>query len=123
MNLQNSTTIQYLTRLGPNWEKTSSIGSIILPGQLLAALRASQIGFAICDRQFRFRAINKTFSAFTGVPPENHVGKHLREVLADAAGKILPVLERVFETGVPVPNFELKAVLPGKSSAIHWINY
>jgi DNA-binding CsgD family transcriptional regulator len=90
--------------------------------ELLQALfSSSMFGVAICDRQFRFCAVNDTLAAMNGLPAEAHLGKTIRAVLGKASGKLVPVFRRVLATGQPVSNFELAAALPKRSDPGHWI--
>lgn len=88
---------------------------------LLSALfQSSAVGVAICDRQFRFRAINDALASMNGFPASAHLGKTLHAVLGDAAAKIQPAFEHVFATGQPLSNFEVIAELPGRGETGHW---
>jgi PAS domain S-box-containing protein len=91
------------------------------PRELLRALfQSSTVGVAICDRQFRFRAINDALAAMTGIPAAAHLGKTIHAVLGSAAAKIQPALEHVFATGQPLSNLELTAELPSRGAIGHW---
>ncbi|MGH9940904.1 MAG: PAS domain-containing protein [Pyrinomonadaceae bacterium] len=49
------------------------------------------------DAEHRYRFVNKTYTDWFGHEPEEIVGKHLREVLGEAAyAAVLPALEKVF---------------------------
>jgi PAS domain-containing protein len=61
---------------------------------LRAFLSAPNVGLAICDEQLRYYAINHALAAMNGVSAEHHIGKTVREVLGDAAGKIESALSR-----------------------------
>jgi DNA-binding CsgD family transcriptional regulator len=93
--------------------------------ELLHALFSSTtFGVAICDRQFRFRAINDALAAMNGIPAEAHLNKTLHSVLGKVSSKLVPIFRRVFNTGQPVTNFEFTAALPKRSDPGHWIaNY
>jgi PAS domain S-box-containing protein len=92
------------------------------PRDLLSTLfKSSTVGVAICDRKFRFRAINDALASMNGLPASAHLGKTLRAVLGRAAGKIQPAFEHVFATGQPLSNFEVTAELPGRGGIGHWI--
>ena len=93
--------------------------------ELLHALfSSSTLGVAICDRQFRFRAINDALAVMNGIPAEAHLGKTIHNILGKASEKLVPVFRRVFTTGQPVTNFELTAALPMRTAPGHWIaNY
>jgi len=85
------------------------------PQQSLAALLCSSvIGVAICDRQFRFRAINEALASMNGLPAESHIGKTLQQIMGDASHRIEPAIQHVLATGRPLCNLEVTAKLPTK---------
>jgi len=91
------------------------------PRELLSALfKSSTVGVAICDRQFRFRAINDALASMNGIPAAAHLGKTLRAVLGSAAAKVQPAFEHVFATGQPLSNVEVIAELPSRGAIGHW---
>jgi PAS domain S-box-containing protein len=91
------------------------------PRELLSALfRSSTVGVAICDRQFRFRAINDALAAMNGIPAAAHLGKTIHAVLGSAAAKVQPAFEHVFATGQPLSNVEVIAELPSRGAIGHW---
>jgi DNA-binding NarL/FixJ family response regulator len=92
------------------------------PHDLLSTLfNSSTVGVAICDRQFRYRAINDALASMNGVPASQHLGKTLKAVLGDAAQKVQHPLDIVFATGQALSNFEITAELPGRAGRGHWI--
>jgi PAS domain S-box-containing protein len=94
------------------------------PEQLLAALSASTVGLAICDRQFRFRAANSALASMNGIPAEALLGKTVRSILGEAAVSMESAIERVLTTGQTVSNSEISAKLPARIKSGHWIeNY
>jgi PAS domain S-box-containing protein len=91
------------------------------PYDLLPALfRSSTVGVAICDRQFRFRAINDALASMNGISAAAHLGKTIHTVLGNAAEKVLPAYEHVLATGQPLSNFEVTAKLPTRNAPGHW---
>ncbi len=104
--------------IGRQAELPSALGE---PYDLLRALfRSSTVGVAICDREFRYRAINDALASMNGVPASAHIGKTLHAVLGNAATKIQPAFEHVFATGQPLCNVEIIAELPSRSTVGHW---
>lgn len=91
------------------------------PRELLSALfKSSTVGVAICDRQFRFRAINDALASMNRIPAAALLGKTLHAVLGSVAAKVQPAFEHVFATGQPLSNFELTAQLPSRGAVGHW---
>ncbi len=95
------------------------------PEQLLRALlSAPNVGLAICDEQLHFHAVNHALAAMNGIPAKAHIGKTVREILGDAAGKVEPAFRQVFLTGRTLLNFQRTAKLPTRTEEGHWIeNY
>ncbi|HEY4818380.1 MAG TPA: LuxR C-terminal-related transcriptional regulator [Candidatus Acidoferrum sp.] len=99
----------------------SLAGAMGEPYDLLPALfSSSMVGVAICDRQFRFRAVNDALASMNGIPVAAHLGKTIHAVVGNAAEKVLPALEHVFATGQPLSNFEVTAKLPSRDAPGHW---
>lgn len=95
--------------------------ALVEPYDLLRALfRSSTVGVAICDRQFRYRAVNDALASITGIPAAAHLGKTIHAVLGSAAAKVQPAFEHVFATGQPLSNLELTAELPSRGAIVHW---
>jgi PAS domain S-box-containing protein len=91
------------------------------PRELLRALfQSSTVGVAICDRQFRFRAINDALASMNGIPAAAHLGKTIHAVLGSAAAKVQPAFEHVFATGEPLSNVHVIAELPSRGAIGHW---
>jgi DNA-binding NarL/FixJ family response regulator len=108
--------------------KRSSVGAGVVgrarsePHELLSTLfESSTVGVAICDRRFRYRAINNALAFMNGLPASEHLGKTLYAVLGAAAAKIQHPLEIVFATGRPLSNLEITAELPARTGLGHWI--
>ena len=69
---------------------------------LLDALFATApIGLAFFDHELRFVRINEELAAINGLPVDEHVGKHVQEVIPEAGAGIVDQLQRVRETGEP----------------------
>jgi predicted DNA-binding transcriptional regulator AlpA len=83
----------------------------------------SNVGLAVFDEQMHYRILNSYLAASNGTPIESHLGKHVREILADTVG--IPVEEairKVFATASPVLDCELMGALPTKPNGGHWID-
>lgn len=89
---------------------------------LLSALDDSKVGVAICDRRFRYKALNQSLAEIHNVPVEAHLGHSLHQILGSFAGKIVPLYKKVFATGRPSTNLEVTGHLPKRSGAGRWIN-
>ncbi|MCA1685186.1 MAG: PAS domain-containing protein, partial [Planctomycetia bacterium] len=91
-----------------------------------ALVGAAPFGVAFLDRGMRFVRVNRVLARLDGWPPEDHVGRHIREVLGDESVRFESHLARVLETGRPVINDEFRVdpdapgVEPGYYSATYY---
>jgi PAS domain-containing protein len=81
------------TKLSVTRNQLAALEAFSEPGKLLGALSASTVGFAICDKQLRFRAVNGALANMNGVPAEAHLGKTIRNILGDAAALVEPAID------------------------------
>ncbi|HEY8207546.1 MAG TPA: PAS domain-containing protein [Myxococcaceae bacterium] len=75
---------------------------------LNSLLAGSPAGIAFIDRDLRFARINEALAALNGLPPEDHVGRPVREVLPEQTSVFEPLMRRVLETGQPLVGVELE---------------
>src|SRR5258706_903635 len=103
-------------------DKHSDLISRYVPREyLLSAADASAIVIVICDRRFRYKALNRSAATIHNLPIEAHLGHKFHEILGNMADKVGPVWENVFACGQPLSNFELVGQLPKRSGVGHWI--
>jgi DNA-binding CsgD family transcriptional regulator len=88
--------------------------------QVLDGLLDSNIGFAVFDDHFRYRFANEALAKLHRVPAEAHEGESLRSIVGDAASRIEPALDVVFNTGKVLTCFELVGNVPTRSGFVHW---
>jgi formate hydrogenlyase transcriptional activator len=91
------------------------------PEKLLAAyFKSATVGLWIVDSQFRFIAISDTLAQISGLPPGDHLGRTVRDVLGSLADTVEPVLQRIFASSEPVWNTELSVHFPTSNEVRHW---
>ena len=106
----------------PEADRHSDLISRYVPREyLLSAVDASAIGIVICDRRFRYKALNRSAATIHNLPVEAHLGHKFHEILGNMAEKVVPVWENVFASGQHLSNFELVGQLPKRSGVGHWI--
>ena len=66
-----------------------------------ACARASTLGFAILDSDFRFQVVNESLARETQAPVDRHIGRTSFEVVGQLAEQIQGTYEHVFDTGQP----------------------
>jgi formate hydrogenlyase transcriptional activator len=79
---------------------------------LVEYFTSSTVGLCVVSSDLRYLAINNRLARINGVPPEDHLGKTIFEVLGDAAAKVESAVKTVLATGKPVLNFELAGTVP-----------
>ena len=92
---------------------------------LLDAILASAptaIGF--WDRDIRYVRVNEALAALNELAPEDHIGKHLSEVVPDLAPVLEPVYRNVVETGRPIVRYEASTDLGAHrlGQDRHWLS-
>ncbi|HEY3619872.1 MAG TPA: sigma 54-interacting transcriptional regulator [Candidatus Sulfotelmatobacter sp.] len=94
------------------------------PEKLLAAyFSSSTVGVGILDSGLRYLAINNTLAGMNGIPPADHLGKTVGEILGPASAAVEPHFRRVISTGEQVTNLELRMLLPTKTEPGHRIEH
>jgi PAS domain S-box-containing protein len=78
--------------------------------------RTAPICVAILDRDLRYLRVNDAMAGQNGIPASQHIGRTLYEVAPQTAPELAACLHRVFATGAPLQNVQLRAVHPSHSS-------
>lgn len=86
--------------------------------KLEALLAASPVGIAFFDRELRYVRINDALATINGRPADEHIGRHLRDVLPDAATVLEPLLRGVLESGQPMLNVQWSGIAPSTPSEL-----
>jgi hypothetical protein len=107
---------------------TPSPECFALPGALggseqgLSALfTSSVVGFVVCDRELRFRAVNDGLAKINRVRPEAHLGKTICGLLGNSAHPLESPLIEVFGSGKVIINWDVEAELSTRPEAGRWI--
>jgi diguanylate cyclase (GGDEF)-like protein/PAS domain S-box-containing protein len=85
---------------------------------LKAIVDHSPFAIVFCDRDLRYRLVNREAADSRGLPAEEIVGRTPEEVYPELAPQIVPAMRRVLETGEPIVNEELSAELPPGSGRV-----
>ena len=80
--------------------------------ELSLLYRTAPIGLALVDRGMKYIRVNDKLAQFNGLPAAEHIGRTFSEIVPDMAAELEAVVRRVFETGVPVSDFEISAATP-----------
>lgn len=86
-----------------------SLAPTLINSEALLAtyFRASKVGFAVVDTEFRYLGVNERLAAMHGIPASTHLGKTLHEILGDVSQIVHPYVENVLSTGQPISDVEL----------------
>src|SRR5437879_8968514 len=90
--------------------------------QVYRGLFASNIGFAVFDRWFRYRSVNEALAVMHGVPVQDHWGENVRKITGDMAEKVEPALNAVFDTGKVISGLQVIGKIPMMADPGHWID-
>jgi DNA-binding CsgD family transcriptional regulator len=89
--------------------------------RLLSALDDFKVGVVICDRRFRYKALNQSVAEMHNVPIKGHLGHSVHHILGGFAEKIIPLWETVFATGQSLTNLEVTGQPPKRSGVGRWV--
>jgi PAS fold len=81
---------------------------------LVDFLIKSDVGFALFDLKLRYQAVNPWLATTNGLPVDQHLGKHLREVVGEISATVEPALQSLLSTGRPILNFRLEGAVAAK---------
>ena len=75
---------------------------------------SGSVGVAVLDRSLRYLRVNRALAAMNGRSSEDHVGRHVREVIPHgAADALVALLERVIGGGEAVTDMPVVVHMPG----------
>lgn len=84
------------------------------------------IGLCVLDSDLRYVRINHRLAEINGIPPSQHIGRTVREIVPALADSVEPTFRRILETGEPCLNQELTGetlAQPGRQRVWleHWL--
>lgn len=81
--------------------------------ELEALYQAAPVALAVIDREHRLVRINDRMAAINGQSAADSIGRRGDEAVPEVAAQINPLVERVFATGEPVMEAEIRGRTPG----------
>lgn len=86
--------------------------------QLLAQL---PVGIAILGADLRYQSINSTLAQFNGKSVEEHLGRHVNDVLPNLYPIIAPMLQSVLSTGQSLLHFNIQDTSKSADKSQDWV--
>ena len=87
-----------------------------------ALYSSAPIGLAFFSRDYRYLRVNQQLAEINRRRVEDHVGRTIEDVVGDASQAILPMIDRVFETGEAISDLEVSAAAPDGTGVVqHWL--
>jgi PAS domain S-box-containing protein len=81
---------------------------------------SAPFGIAILDRDMRYLVVNDTLAAMNGIPPAEHVGKSVGEIVPDLQSLAETTFAKVWHTGAPLLNQEFSGEDPIRPGETGW---
>ncbi len=90
-----------------------------------AFFSSSTVGFAILDKQLRYRRINEILASMAGMSPADFLGRSVGEIFTGNALDAESAFLQVISTGTPILDREISGEMPGKPGEVrYWlVNY
>jgi PAS domain S-box-containing protein len=80
------------------------------------------IGLAYYDTDLRYIRINRALAEINGIPPEDHIGRTLEEMLPGLEPGVAETYRRIIATGEPVTDISVSGETPASpGERRHWI--
>jgi len=75
----------------------------------------------ICDRYFRYQAVNESLAKMNNLSIKEHLGRPFHQVTGELSEEVLPHYERIFATEKSVFHLEVAGKLLKRSGTSRWI--
>jgi two-component system, cell cycle sensor histidine kinase and response regulator CckA len=105
--------VELLRRGRTRFSSPGAVSSDPALGVINELFESTPNGIGLWDRNLRYVRVNRALAAINGLPPEAHVGKHLRDVVPALADRLEPLYQQVLRTGKPLINIELEGETGG----------
>jgi PAS domain S-box-containing protein len=79
------------------------------------------IGLGFVDLQLRFVRVNAKLAEINGPSAEEHVGRHVREILHDLTDELTPIYRQVLDTGEAVTDVEVRGAVGDPAVPRTWL--
>lgn len=84
--------------------------------------QTAPIGLCVLDRELRWQRINRHLAEINGFSVEAHLGKRIDELLPQVSENVIPLLQRILDTGEPLTHVEVIGMTPAQPGVLRtWI--
>lgn len=91
-----------------SWSSVGTPSSHRFPyREAFEAFGQSPVGIAICDKHLRFVRVNRRLAEMNNIPPNDHPGKFVCDIVGSLGSTVSARLTGVFRTGLSLHNAEL----------------
>lgn len=92
--------------------------------ELEALYFSAPLGLCMIDRDLKFVRVNNALAEMNGIPPSDHVGRKVFDVVPDLREQAEPLLRHVLETGEAVRDIEFSGETPRDPGVVRdWIEH
>ena len=82
--------------------------------EIQAIYDSAGVGLCVLDRDLRYLRINQRLAEINGIPPADHLGKKVEEILPSLAPLARELAERIFRTGEGAIDVEFSGTSPSQ---------
>ncbi|KAA1261183.1 Aerobic respiration control sensor protein ArcB [Rubripirellula obstinata] len=83
--------------------------------------QSAPVGLGFLTQDLKFVRINDELAEIDGVSADDHIGRHLRDILPpDLAGDVVKLYQKIIDTGEPLLNVEIKGRTKASESERTW---
>jgi PAS domain S-box-containing protein len=87
-----------------------------------ALFENAPVGMGFWDRQLRYQRVNKALADINGIPPEQHLGKTVQELLPEIEPAVMEAFRRVAEEGIALLEQPASGYTPAQPGRFrHWV--
>ncbi|WP_183061994.1 SpoIIE family protein phosphatase [Motilibacter peucedani] len=87
-----------------------------------ALFREAPVGLAVYDQAGHYTRVNRALEAMDGLSDSEHRGHRSAELLPGLRSDVDRVVARVFETGEPAPDIEVRGTTPAAEAQRTWLH-
>jgi len=102
------------TRMSASGPGASAAGPLSHAAEIDALYASDTVGLTLISRDMRFVRINRALAETNGLPPEDHVGRHVAEVVPDVAEQAARMMDELVQSRHPIGPFDITGETPAR---------